>query len=64
MYKGEGDQSQSALLRRTFQVVNSNPTFLVTSVLRKSTFTGLLTNFTVLYRFPTSFQLNLIRNLN
>ena len=53
MYNGEGDQSQSALLRRTFQVVNSNPTFLVTSVFRKSTFTGLLTNFTVLYRFPT-----------
>lgn len=53
MYNGEGYQSQTALLRRTFQVVNSNPTFLVTSVFRKSTFTGLLTNFTVLYRFPT-----------
>lgn len=54
MYNGEGYQSQTALLRRTFKVVNSNPTFLVTSVFRKSTFTGLLTNFTVLYRFPTS----------
>lgn len=54
MYNGEGYQSQSALLRPTFQVVNSNLTFLVTSVFRKSTFSGLLTNFTVLYRFPRS----------
>ena len=39
MYNGEGDhQSQTALLRRTFLVVNSSPTFLVTSLFCKKYF--------------------------